>query len=87
MRRAAFQAGVQLTRDPKTITLTRRSKPGEWEIWVTDAELLAALVRQTTDAGVSRVALWRISDRKIQRSGARSLDRGRLVRCGRSLVG
>jgi peptidoglycan-N-acetylglucosamine deacetylase len=71
MRRAA-QAGVQLTRDQKTNTL-RGAKPGEWEIWVTDAELLAVLVRQTTDAGVHRIALWRIGqeDPAIWRALAR----------------
>lgn len=57
--RSAAQAGVQLTRDQKTSTL-RGAKPGEWEIWVTDAELLSVLVHQTTDAGVHRIALWRI---------------------------
>lgn len=56
---SAAQAGVPLTRDQKTNTL-RGAKPGEWEIWVTDADLLSVLVRQTTDAGVRRVALWRI---------------------------
>jgi len=58
-KHSAAQAGVQLARDQKTSTL-HGAKPGEWEIWVTDAELLSALVRQTTDAGVRRVALWRI---------------------------
>ncbi len=58
-KRIAAQAGVPLTRDQKSNTL-RGAKPGEWEIWVTDAELLSTLVRQTTDAGIRRIALWRI---------------------------
>ena len=58
-RRAADQAGVVLTRDTRTSTL-RAVRTGEWEIWVTDAELLGTLVRQTRDAGVQRVAMWRI---------------------------
>ena len=70
--RSAAQAGVHLARDQKTNTL-RGAKPGEWEIWVTDAELLAVLVRQTTDAGVRRIALWRIGqeDPAIWRALAR----------------
>lgn len=58
-RRMAEQSRVALERDPKAKTL-RAVKPGEWEIWVTDAELLATLARQATDAGVQRIALWRI---------------------------
>ena len=29
-------------------------------MWVSDAELLATLARQAHDAGVRRIALWRI---------------------------
>ena len=58
-RRAADQAGVTLARDTRTSTL-RAVHAGEWEIWVTDAELFGTLVRQTTDAGVRRIAMWRI---------------------------
>lgn len=58
-RRLAAQAGVSFTRDPKSQTL-RAVKPGDWEIWVTDAELLATLERQATAAGVRNIALWRI---------------------------
>jgi peptidoglycan-N-acetylglucosamine deacetylase len=58
-KRIATQAGVRLTRDARTNTL-RAAKPGEWEIWVTDAELLGTLARQARIAGVSRIALWRI---------------------------
>jgi peptidoglycan-N-acetylglucosamine deacetylase len=71
-KRGAAQAGVQLARDQKTNTL-HVAKPGEWEIWVTDAELLSTLVRQTKDAGVNRIALWRIGqeDPAIWRAIAR----------------
>lgn len=71
-KRSAAQAGVQLTRDSKTNTL-RGAKPGDWEIWVTDSELLSNLVRQTKDAGVDRIALWRIGqeDPAIWRAIAR----------------
>lgn len=58
-KRIATQAGVRLTRDARTNTL-RASKPGEWEMWVTDAELLGTLAQQARTAGVSRIALWRI---------------------------
>lgn len=58
-KRIVAQSGVALQRDARTKTL-RAVKSGEWEIWVTDADLLATLTRQTTEAGVRRVALWRI---------------------------
>jgi spore germination protein YaaH len=71
-KRGAAQAGVQLVRDSKSNTL-HGAKPGEWEIWVTDAELLSTLMRQTKDAGVTRIALWRIGqeDPAIWRTIAR----------------
>ena len=59
-KRFASQSRVALARDARSNTL-RAVKPGEWEIWVTDAELLAALERESIAAGVQRVALWRIS--------------------------
>jgi peptidoglycan-N-acetylglucosamine deacetylase len=58
-KRIAAQSGVALTRDARTGTL-RGVKPGAWEIWVTDADLLGTLARQAGEAGVTRVALWRI---------------------------
>ena len=71
-KRIAAQAGVQLTRDQKSGTL-HGAKAGDWEIWVTDAELLSTLVRQTKDAGVNRIALWRIGqeDPAVWRAVAR----------------
>ena len=58
-KQAAEQARVPLARDSRTRTL-RALKPGEWEIWMTDAELLSTLARQAADAGVHRIALWRV---------------------------
>jgi spore germination protein YaaH len=58
-QRIAAQSGAPLARDARSNTL-RAARPGEWEIWVTDAELLSTLWRQTADAGVRRIALWRI---------------------------
>jgi len=58
-QRIAEQSGVALKRDARTGTL-RGVKSGEWEMWVTDAELIATLARQATEGGVARVALWRI---------------------------
>jgi peptidoglycan-N-acetylglucosamine deacetylase len=58
-RRIAAQSHVSLERDPASHTL-RAVKPGDWEIWVSDAELLGILARQARDAGVRRIALWRI---------------------------
>jgi peptidoglycan-N-acetylglucosamine deacetylase len=59
VNRMARQAGVALTRDASSNTL-HAAKSGAWEIWMTDAGLLSALVAQTREAGVDRIALWRI---------------------------
>ena len=58
-RRDAASGGVELRRDPATQTL-RASRPGEWELWVSDAGLLASLLREVDAAGVRRVAFWRL---------------------------
>ncbi len=58
-RRTAAAAGVELARDPATETL-HAEKAGEWTIWVADAELLRALLRETDAVGVTRIALWRM---------------------------
>jgi spore germination protein YaaH len=58
-KRIAAQSRVPLRRDEQSGTL-RGVKPGAWEIWITDADLLSTLTRRVRDAGVSRVALWRI---------------------------
>jgi spore germination protein YaaH len=58
-KQAAKQAGVSLARDSRSKTL-RAVSSGKWEIWMTDAELLATLAREAANAGVRRIALWRI---------------------------
>ena len=37
-----------------------RAKANGWQMWVSDATLLAALVREAQTLGVSRIALWRL---------------------------
>lgn len=71
-RRLARAARVPLTRDASSGTL-RAAKSGDWEMWVTDAQLIAALMRQATQAGVTRVALWRMGqeDPEIWRAVSR----------------
>jgi len=60
-RRLATEAGTSLSRDPATATL-HASRPGAdgWELWVSDATLLAELERSATAVGVRRVAYWRL---------------------------
>lgn len=57
--RIALAARVPLQRDPTTSTLRARSA-GQWDMWVTDAELLRTLVGSIEAAGVHRFALWRL---------------------------
>jgi spore germination protein YaaH len=58
-RRIAAAERVPLARDAGTATL-RAAKAGAWEMWVTDARLVAALVREGEALGVRRFALWRL---------------------------
>ena len=60
-RRLAAEAGTTLSRDPATSTLhaTRVGAHG-WELWVSDAELVATLEREVTNLGVRRIAFWRL---------------------------
>ena len=58
-RRIAKQAGVPLTRDTESQTL-RAARRGTWEMWVTDVDQLSVLMKIAAQAGVSRVALWRL---------------------------
>jgi hypothetical protein len=58
-RRNAAAAGAELTRDPATSTL-RAARRGEWELWVSDAGLLQALLLEVEALGVRSVALWRL---------------------------
>ena len=60
-RRLAAEAGTSLARDPATATLTAtRVGADGWELWVSDAALVAALEREVVALGVRRVAYWRL---------------------------
>ena len=56
--REATAARTSLQRDRASSTLRARS--ASWELWVTDVELLEALVRQVEGTRVRRFALWRL---------------------------
>jgi spore germination protein YaaH len=58
-RRAAFEANVELVRDPSSLSL-HAIQPGSWELWMADAQLLRALRAEVSSLGVSRIALWRL---------------------------
>ena len=58
-QRDAAAAGVQLQRDPATSTM-RATSVGAWDLWVSDAGLIAALVREVRAQGVNTIALWRL---------------------------
>lgn len=58
-QRNSAAAGAPLVRDTTTQTLHAASA-GAWELWVSDAGLLGALVREVTAQGVDRIALWRL---------------------------
>jgi len=48
-----------LSRDHASGTLHAISPEG-WEVWVTDRALLASLVREARQLGVTTFALWRL---------------------------
>lgn len=58
-QRLATAAGLSLTREPQTATL-HAERTGEWSVWVSDAELVRALLRETDALGVNHVAFWRL---------------------------
>ena len=58
-RALAATAGEDLERDPAARTL-RALRPGEWEVWVSDATLVRELAAEARRSGVRRVALWRL---------------------------
>jgi spore germination protein YaaH len=58
-RRLTRSSGTALRRDRSSQTL-RASRAGQWDIWVTDAELLRSLIRDITRSGVRRFSLWRL---------------------------
>jgi ATP phosphoribosyltransferase regulatory subunit HisZ len=55
----AAAAGVELIRDPASQTL-RATRADDWDLWVSDAGLLRALLREVDALGVRSVALWRL---------------------------
>lgn len=57
--RMASETRGSLQRDARTRFLRHRG-PDNSEIWVSDADLLATLVRQSRAAGVHRFAIWRM---------------------------
>ena len=58
-RRLATMTNTPLSRDHASATLHALSPEG-WEVWVTDRELLATLVRDARQLGVTTFALWRL---------------------------
>ena len=58
-QRDAAAASATLSRDSVTQSLYAAS-PGAWELWVSDAGLVSALIREASAQGVDRVALWRL---------------------------
>jgi peptidoglycan-N-acetylglucosamine deacetylase len=58
-RGLAAEAGGFLEREPASRTL-RAARAGEWEVWVSDAELVRALIAEARRSNVRRFALWRL---------------------------
>ena len=58
-QRDAASAGVQLQRDTASSTL-RATSPGAWDLWISDAGLVQALIREVRAEGVNTIALWRL---------------------------
>ena len=58
-RRLTTMTNTPLDRDHASATLHALSPEG-WEIWVTDRVLLATLVREARQLGVTTFALWRL---------------------------
>ena len=58
-QRDAAAAGVRLERDTASSTL-RATSAGAWDLWISDAGLLEALIREVRSQGVGTIALWRL---------------------------
>jgi spore germination protein YaaH len=58
-RRISAETGVALRRDGATFTLRAQRSP-EWDMWVTDVDLLKRLMAEVKQSGVSRFAFWRM---------------------------
>lgn len=58
-QRTAADAGVGISRDPVSHSL-HATLPGQWNLWMSDAELLRTLRAEVTTLGVTHLALWRL---------------------------
>ena len=58
-QRDAAAAGAELRRDSSTATL-RATSAGAWDLWVSDAGLIEALIREVRAQNVGTIALWRL---------------------------
>jgi spore germination protein YaaH len=57
--RLALEANVEMVRDPASLSL-HAIQPSSWELWMSDARLLASLRAEVQALGVMRIALWRL---------------------------
>jgi spore germination protein YaaH len=58
-RRISVETATPLRRDAATFTLRAQRSP-EWDMWVTDVELLKRLMADVKRTGVTRIAFWRM---------------------------
>lgn len=58
-QRAVAEAGVEISRDPVSRSL-HAALPGQWNLWVSDAELVRTLRAEVLALGVTHFALWRL---------------------------
>jgi spore germination protein YaaH len=58
-RRISRQTRTPLRRDAASFTLRAQRSP-EWDLWVTDVELLRRLMAQVRQTGVRRFSFWRM---------------------------
>jgi spore germination protein YaaH len=58
-QRIAAQTATSLRRDPASFTLRAERSP-DWDMWVTDVELLRRLVRESERMGIRRFSFWRL---------------------------
>ncbi len=58
-QRIAAETRTPLRRDAASFTLRAQRSP-DWDLWVTDADLLRRLVSEAEQTGIRRFALWRL---------------------------
>ena len=58
-KRIAAETGTPLRRDAASFTLRAERSP-DWDMWVTDVELLRRLVRESERLGIRRFSFWRL---------------------------